>query len=81
MSGSTLKTAQAAINLRGVPLELVRGEGYHYFIYDRPDIDVYETESVMVPYTNSQSDNRWVECALSAMETIRAVLQRRGIEI
>lgn len=43
-------------------LELVKGEGYWYFIYD--DIDaknLYDTESVYTMYLNSMSIEIWVE--------------------
>lgn len=41
-------------------VELVRGDGYHYFIFDRPEQNVYETHSVYTCYTNHMSDDRWV---------------------
>ena len=31
---TTLKQANRAIAKAGIPLELERGDGYHYFIYD-----------------------------------------------
>lgn len=69
MTRATLKAAIRAIRAAAIPLELVRGEGYHYFIFD--DGARWETVSVMVPYTNSLSTDRWVEEAKSALQTIQ----------
>lgn len=68
MTQATIKTAQRAIDKAGIPLELVRGEGYHYFIYDRNG--QFDTVSVYVCYTNSLSPERWVEEARTAIKTI-----------
>lgn len=43
-------------------LELVRApEGYHYWVVDLPRCGIYETLSVMVPYTNSMPIDFWVD--------------------
>lgn len=39
-------------------LELVRGEGYHYYVFDDPNL--FQTKSVYCMYTNSMSDEDWV---------------------
>jgi hypothetical protein len=39
-------------------VELVKGDGYHYFVYD--DGEIYETESVMVPWTNLYKLSEWL---------------------
>jgi hypothetical protein len=39
-------------------IELVKGEGYHYFVFD--DGAAFETESVMVPYTNRITPAEWL---------------------
>jgi hypothetical protein len=60
---TTLARANAAIARSGVPLELERGEGYHYFIYDVPARGIYETVSIYVPYTNTYSAAEWANQA------------------
>ena len=65
---TTLKQANRAISAAGIPLELVRGEGYHYFIFD--DGRHYDSVSVYVPYTNSMPVARWVAEAADAHQII-----------
>ena len=60
---TTIRQAQRAIDKAGIPLEIVRGEGYHYFIYDVPARGLYETVSVYVPYTNTYSAAEWANQA------------------
>lgn len=62
-TSTTIRQAQRAIDRAGVPLELVRGEGYHYFIYDQPRRGVYETVSIYVPYTKTYSAAEWADQA------------------
>lgn len=78
MAYPTLKRINSAIRQAGIPLELERGEGYHYFIYDRPDLNIYETESVYVPYTSIYTVAEWVREAQDALATIEAVIERRS---
>lgn len=73
MAKATIRNVNSAIRRAKVPVELVRApEGYHYFIYDNPERGVYDTVSVMIPYTNSVSVNRWVEWAEEAYADIIA---------
>lgn len=74
---ATVPAVQRELNRLGVPLEFVRGEGYHYFIFDDRGPN-YETESVMVAYTSHQSVERWVADAQGALETIRARIAGRN---
>lgn len=60
---TTIRQAQRAIDKAGIPLEIVRGEGYHYFIYDVPARGLYETVSIYVPYTNTYSAAEWANQA------------------
>ena len=60
---TTIRRAQRAIDKAGIPLEIVRGEGDHYFIYDVPARGLYETVSVYVPYTNTYSAAEWANQA------------------
>lgn len=43
--------------------ELVRGEGYHYVIFD--DGVHFDTRSIMVPYTSHMPAQRWVDDAVA----------------
>lgn len=65
---TTIAKANRAIVKAGIPLELVRGEGYHYFVYD--DRRHYDSVSIYVPYTNSFTAARWVEEAADAYQII-----------
>jgi hypothetical protein len=67
---TTLAAANRAISKAGIPLELVRGEGYHYFIYDVPAENIFDTESVYVCYTNTFTAWQWVQVAASALTKI-----------
>jgi hypothetical protein len=60
---TTIRQAQRAIDKAGIPLEIVRGEGYHYFVYDVPARNLYETVSIYVPYTNTYSPAEWANQA------------------
>jgi hypothetical protein len=59
----SLKTINDGIKKLIPNVELVRGDGYHYFVYDDGGAR-YETESVMVPYTNLYSRAEWIQMAL-----------------
>jgi len=59
---ASLKTINQRIALTVHPsLTLVKGEGYHYFVFDTPT--QYETHSVMTPYTNQLTLAAWIEHA------------------
>lgn len=75
---TTLARAQKAIDKAHCPLELVRGEGYHYFVYD--DLQhsgFFETVSVYVPYTKNYSTAEWVNQAWVAYEEITDAMNKR----
>lgn len=74
---TTIRQAQRAIDKAGVPLELVRGEGYHYFIYDAPARNIYETASIYVPYTKTYSPAEWANQAGLAYTVILNNLRLR----
>jgi hypothetical protein len=67
---ATLKLVNRAVAKAGIPLELVRGEGYHYWVYDTASR--WETVSEYLPYTNSVSVDCWLELARQAMAEITA---------
>lgn len=56
---ATTRPITAALRAEGYPLELVKGEGYFYFVYDAPD--KYETESVYVYRLNELTREQWIE--------------------
>jgi hypothetical protein len=43
-----------------LPVELVKGDGYFYFIYDLPEQKVFETESVYVPKLSHLTKDEWI---------------------
>lgn len=61
-----------------LPVELVRGDGYHYFIWDDESIGAYEDESVMVPYTSHQTLGRWVQEAQAFYADAKARYEERA---
>ena len=67
---TTIAKANRAIVKAGIPLELVRGEGYHYFVYDEIARNIYETVSIYVPYTNTYTAAEWAYHAERVWETI-----------
>jgi len=73
---TTLRQAQRAIDKAGIPLELVRGDGYHYFVYDVPSRGIYEDVSIYVPFTKDYTADQWAEQAAYAIEDIRQRLER-----
>jgi len=54
----SIKTINAAIAKVNSHCELIKGEGYHYFLYDNGT--EIATESVMVMYTSHLSESDWV---------------------
>lgn len=52
-------------------LELVKGEGYWYFVYDDVTNNKYETHSEYVMYLNSLDLDRWVEIGTTFVERVK----------
>lgn len=76
--GPTLKQVNAAIAKARIPLTLERvSDGYHLFIHDRPEANIYETESEMVPYTSNYSLQAWVRYAEYAWNVISKRIEGR----
>ena len=70
---TTLDAANRQISKAGIPLELIRGEGYHYFVYTGPDENVLvDIDSIYVCYTNTYTAAEWVNEATYALEKITA---------
>lgn len=60
----TYKTINRVLKiLTNDKIELVKGEGYHYFVFD--DGDRFETHSVMIPHLRSWSGDNWVDEGLN----------------
>jgi hypothetical protein len=62
----SLKDINARIQREHPEIELVRGQGYHYLVFEKFDgaqLVAYETRSIMVPYTSQQSAQRWLDDA------------------
>tara|TARA_R110000868_G_scaffold19939_6_gene85038 strand:- start:1890 stop:2126 length:237 start_codon:yes stop_codon:yes gene_type:complete len=77
--GTTIKQAQRAIDKAGIPLEIVRGEGYHYFIYDVAARNIYETVSIYVPYTKQYTAAEWAnQAGLAHCNIIDFIKRREG---
>jgi hypothetical protein len=74
---TTLARAQKAIDKAGIPLNLIKGEGYHYFEYDIPERNIFESFSVYVPYTSTYSAVEWVNQAWVAYEEITDAMNKR----
>lgn len=56
----------------GLPVELVRGEGYHYVVWDDEDAGIFMEATIMVPYTSDQTLGRWVKDAEEIYAEMRA---------
>jgi len=72
--GATIKSAQRAIDKAAIPLELVRGDGYHYFVYDKVGRGLHETVSVYTCYTNTHTAAEWAAIAKEVFGGIKARL-------
>ena len=75
---TTIRQAQRAIDKAGIPLEIVRGEGYHYFVYDVPARDIFESVSIYVPYTKTYSAAEWANQAALVFVDILERRRARG---
>ena len=73
----TTKRINVALTKAGIPLEIVRGEGYQYFVYD--DGKRFETESIMVCYLNHFTVAQWVVLARAAWSVIGEVISRERV--
>jgi hypothetical protein len=69
---TTLAAANRQISKAGIPLELIRGEGYHYFVYTGPDENVLvDIDSIYVCYTNTYTAKEWTAEAAYAWVRIK----------
>jgi hypothetical protein len=49
-------------------IELVRGEGYHYLVFD--DGKRYESKSIMVPYLSQMTNDQWLQEAVAFRDEV-----------
>lgn len=77
MTRLTLKAVNAALRAKGLRVELVRGEGYHYYVFD--DGERYETNSVMVYRLNMQTLDAWIAGAQTFVDEINERLTGYGV--
>jgi hypothetical protein len=70
----TVARINAAIAKAGIPLEIVRCQGYQYFIYDTATD--FETISIYVAHLNIYTVGEWVNEARYALDEIMQRLER-----
>ena len=68
MSLAQINKAIAAIDPR---CELVKGDGYHYLVWNDLASGVYETESIMVMHTSHMDKARWIGEAKDFIDMIK----------
>lgn len=64
------------LRAEGFPIELVRAEGYHYFIFD--DGEAFETESIMIAQFRAWPVDRWTQEGRDFAERIKRQLAERA---
>lgn len=70
---SKAKSSKQIIKLIGCShLSLVRcvGEAYWYFVFDLPEHNIYETESVYTPRLNDMTVDQWVDIGKSFVDEV-----------
>lgn len=76
----TLKALNARFAADGLPVELVRGEGYLYFIYEDGNPHHYDSRSVYTPRFSDFSPDRWYSDAEEFVADRRAALAEAADE-
>ena len=71
--------ARINAKLAAVNVELVKGAGYHYYVFD--DGQHFASESVMVCYTNHVAPARWIADGLAFGEREKLVAAERAAEL
>lgn len=66
----TCKAITARLRAEGLPLELVKGEGYFYFVFD--DGAIWESHSIYVCFLNQLSVDRWLEAGRDFAKEVKA---------
>lgn len=57
----TIKSINKVFQEDSLPIELVKGEGYFYLIYDDVENNIYETQSIYTVRLSDMTKDRWVE--------------------
>jgi hypothetical protein len=73
-----ISTVNRALQAEGIDAELVRGDGYFYFV--GPDVELASTTSVMVYRLNQLSLSGWLYEAREFKRQTAEVKQRLGEE-
>ncbi len=58
-------------------LELVKGEGYWYFVADSRDLTIHETKSVYCMFLNQMDIGRWVDDGKAFVEELEVIKKER----
>lgn len=62
-------TAQARRDV-DAHLELVKGDGYCYWVYDAAEANIFETESVYVPRISDLTVSAWLDHARDLVDFV-----------
>lgn len=57
----TIKSINKVFQEDNLPIELVKGEGYFYLIYDDVENNIYETVSIYTVRLGDMTKDRWIE--------------------
>jgi len=69
---STAKVTAKIAKLGHPEVELVRGHGYHYYVFDGGVRGAYETHSIMTPNFRDRSFDSWVDGGVIFAERVKA---------
>jgi hypothetical protein len=71
---STAKVTAKIAKLGHPEVELVRGNGYHYFVFsgDVDGVDTFESASVAIPFFRDRAFAGWVESGVTFAERVKA---------
>jgi hypothetical protein len=71
---STAKVTAKIAKLGHPEVELVRGHGYHYFVFTGTvdGANEYETVSIMIPFFRDRAFAKWVESGVTFAERVKA---------
>lgn len=74
----TIADVTAALRAEGLPVELVKGDGYLYFVCDDPARNIFEDKSIMVAYFNRQTPEQWIADGREFAASVRAKIEERS---
>lgn len=67
---TTINTRKILATIKCEHLALCKGDGYWYFIYDRPSLNIFETHSIYTVRLNDLPLETWVEEGHSFAQSI-----------